>query len=133
MVVGRDLRPGRADGLQDHECDGGLKQMRSQLDNGAATTGPALPGDRAGSTSCAPRARGRCSTRPKFSSMTRYDESVKPDLERIAHPNTAISGAGLYAFGSFSSPPWMTESRDRPDAHPHRHPAVRDQRRSASR
>ena len=43
--------------------------------------------------------------------IRRYDDTGKAALEESLVPNSAVSGAGLYAFGSFRSPSWLTKDR----------------------
>jgi hypothetical protein len=92
-----------------------LRKMRAQLDDGSAY-------ERAG---IAPEARGLDFVRPDGTrtvfnapsvlAITRFNDTGAGALQQELVPNTALLGAGQYAFGSFLSPSWLDADRTIPD------------------
>ena len=87
----------------------GLEQMRSQLDDGSAYAAAGIPADQRGLDFVRPDGTRTVFQAANVARIRRYDDTGKPALEESLVPNSAISGAGLYAFGSFRSPSWLTK------------------------
>ena len=87
-----------------------LAQMRAQLDDGSAYDAAGIaPGDRGLDFE-------QGGTRTVFDAATvtrirRYDDVGPGALREANVPNLATVGAGMYAFGSFRSPYFLTEDR----------------------
>ena len=89
----------------------GLEQMRSQLDDGSAYTAAGIPADQRGLDFVRPDGTRTVFGAANVARIRRYDDTGKPELEESLVPNSAITGAGLYAFGSFRSPSWLTKDK----------------------
>lgn len=87
----------------------GLRRMRSQLDDGSAYSAAGI----------APASRGlRFDGVFGAASVTRIqrlNDKGPGELVSETVPNLAVAGAGTYAFGSFSSPSWLTRDRIIPE------------------
>jgi hypothetical protein len=89
----------------------GLEQMRTQLDDGSAYAAAGIPADQRGLDFVRPDGTRTVFQAANVARIRRYDDTGKPELEESLVPNAAVSGAGLYAFGSFRSPSWLTADR----------------------
>ena len=89
----------------------GLEQMRSQLDDGSAYAAAGIPAGRRGLDFVRPDGTRTVFQAANVARIRRYDDTGKPELAEALVPNSAVSGAGLYAFGSFRSPSWLTDDR----------------------
>ncbi len=91
----------------------GLEQMRSQLDDGSAYEAAGIPAAERGLDFVRPDGTRTVFQAANVARIRRYDDTGKAVEESLV-PNSAISGAGQYAFGSFRSPSWLTEARNIP-------------------
>ena len=94
----------------------GLEQMRSQLDDGSAYDAAGIPEGERGLDFVRPDGTRTVFPAANVARIRRYDDTGNPALAESLVPNSAISGAGLYAFGSFRSPSWLTKDKAIPAA-----------------
>ena len=82
-----------------------LRQMREQLDSGRAYEDAGIADRRLRFDGVFPA--------PAVAAIQRFDDRGPAAGEPAgsAVPNTAVGGAGMYAFGSFESPSWLTKER----------------------
>jgi hypothetical protein len=88
----------------------GLEQMRTQLDDGSAYAAAGIPADQRGLDFVRPDGTRTVFQAANVARIRRYDDTGKAVEESLV-PNSAVSGAGLYAFGSFRSPSWLTKDK----------------------
>lgn len=89
----------------------GLVQMRRQLDSGAAYDAAGIAADDRGLSFTQGDLRTVFAAQ-EVATITRYNETVRGgDLVAEQVINSAVAGAGTIAFGSFSSPSWLSPSR----------------------
>jgi hypothetical protein len=88
----------------------GLEQMRAQLDDGSAYAAAGIPAGERGLDFVRPDGTRTVFQAANVARIRRYDDTGKAVRESLV-PNSAVAGAGLYAFGSFRSPSWLTADR----------------------
>ncbi len=94
----------------------GLRQMREQLDDGSAYDAAGIPPASRGLNFLAEGGARTVFPAPSVARIQRYNDTGKGEPVAELVPNTAVAGAGLFAFGSFRSPSWLTPDRVIPQA-----------------
>jgi hypothetical protein len=92
-----------------------LRKMRAQLDDGSAYERAGIAAQERGLDFVRPDG-----TRTVFNALgvlaiTRFNDTGPGALRSEIVPNTAVLGAGQYAFGSFLSPSWLDADRTIPN------------------
>ncbi len=89
----------------------GLVRLRRQLDSGAAYDAVGIAADERGLSFVQDETRTVFPAQQVLT-ITRLNETVPggPLVEELV-PNSAVTGAGTYAFGSFLSPSWLRADR----------------------
>jgi hypothetical protein len=89
----------------------GLRQMRAQLDDGSAYDAAGIGAGDRGLRFVRPDGTRTVFSAPTVARIQRFDDVGAPELVGSLVPNSAVADAGLYAFGSFLSPSWLTAER----------------------
>ncbi|MBA2793202.1 MAG: hypothetical protein H0U32_04290, partial [Thermoleophilaceae bacterium] len=92
-----------------------LRKMRTQLDDGSAYDRAGIAPDARGLDFVRPDGTRTVFAAPSVLTITRFnDVGVGPLMSEVV-PNTAVLGAGQYAFGSFLSPSFLDGDRTIPN------------------
>ena len=89
----------------------GLVQMRAQLDDGSAYAAAGIAAGDRGLDFVRPNGTRTVFQASNVARIRRYDDTGAAALEESLVPNSAITRAGQYAFGSFRSPSWLSADR----------------------
>ncbi|MEK6228240.1 MAG: hypothetical protein AABM31_02790, partial [Actinomycetota bacterium] len=88
-----------------------LLRMRGQLDDGSAYDAAGIPAAQRGLDFVRPDGLRTVFPAAGVVRIRRFNDVGQAALQEEVVPNTAVSNAGTYAFGSFLSPSWLTGNR----------------------
>ena len=112
IVVGRAIGGRRATSrFTTMTATSPLLRMRGQLDDGSAYDAAGIPAAQRGLDFVRPDGLRTVFPAAGVVRIRRFNDVGQAALQEEVVPNTAVSNAGTYAFGSFLSPSWLTGNR----------------------